>query len=244
MATYLVLINYINTNKIKDTYGMQMKRIYIVLITTIILTPSGIYSQAYATFDTAMFTAYGIYHAMELNNSTVREKAYALSASNTNDYTGQVCTIFDYMYYNWNYVNDPGGMEYFADATETLETMTGDCDDYAIAMVSMLSNLGGDGRVICVSGHAYPEMYLGKDLDESTLIDLKQQINSHYEKLYGRKNKVRNMHYRRDYDGTYWLNLDWQSDHPGGRWVDDSSDAQFLVIYTNGTWRQGYLNNE
>jgi hypothetical protein len=221
-----------------------MKKLILIPIVFFIVYSSAGFSQTFSSFDTAQFTAFSIYNAMDLKSMAVKDKAYTLTADYANDYTEQVITLFDYMYYNWKYESDPNGIEYFAPAAKTLETMTGDCDDYAIVMVSMLSSLGGDGRVICVSGHAYPELYLGTNLNESSLHELQLAINNHYEKLSGRKNKVKKLHYRKDYDGSFWLNLDWQSSHPGGRWVDDSEEAKFLVIYTNGIWREGYLNKE
>ena len=120
-------------------------------------------------------------------------------------------------------------------------TYTGDCDDYATLMVSLIKSLGGEGRVICVSGHAYPEIYLGKDLSERELDKFKENIDSYYENK-GSRTRAKYLNYHTDPNGSVWLNLDYQDRYPGGRFVDYSPDAEHLVIYPDGSYELAYLN--
>jgi transglutaminase-like putative cysteine protease len=107
------------------------------------------------------WTASEISSALEPDNKIVENKANVITAGLKGSYSiEQVCAVFDYLFNNWNYKRDPDGKEYFREASLTVTTLTGDCEDYAIAMVSLLKALGGDGRIICVSGHAYPEVYI------------------------------------------------------------------------------------
>ncbi len=189
-------------------------------------------------------TAKGIYLALEPQNDGIIEKTKSI----TNDYGStynikQVCAVFDYIYRRWNYTSDPNGMEYFEKAGVSLYTMTGDCDDYSTLIVSMLKSLGGDGRIVCVSGHAYPELYLGMDLPHEDLEKVLDDINKYY-KEKGSRTHTKYLNYHRDYNGSMWLNLDYQERFPGGRYVEYSPSAEHLVIYSDGSYRLAYLNNE
>lgn len=189
-------------------------------------------------------TAAGIYDALEPENTFVRAKAEEVTEDfYESDYIYSVCSIFDYVYRGWNYSSDPGGMEYFERAGVSVYSMTGDCDDYAILMISMVKSLGGDGRIICVSGHAYPELYLGKNLTQSEIDMLQDKINSYYESK-GSRIKLRYLNYHTDADNTSWLNLDYQDRYPGGRFIEYSPSAEHLVIYSDGSYRLAYLNSE
>ncbi|HEY3249504.1 MAG TPA: hypothetical protein VGK25_00155 [Ignavibacteria bacterium] len=187
--------------------------------------------------------AYSISSALEPGSKTVIRTAKAITENYPGGYSvAQACAVFDYLFNNWIYMRDPGGKDYFEEASIGVKTLTGDCDDYAITMVSLLGALGGDGRIICVSGHAYPELYVGKNLTEDDLNDLLKSIKNYYQP--NRKVYVNKMHYHKDSDNTVWLNLDWQENYPGGMFVDETPNSDHLVIYSNGKYRRAYLNSE
>jgi len=187
-------------------------------------------------------TARGIAAAIEPDNSDVKIKAGELTLAYTEkEYIQNVCAVFDNLYRNWNYQRDPGGMEFFEKAGVSVFTYTGDCDDYAVLMISLVKSLGGEGRVVCVSGHAYPELYLGRDLTETEMNSFKESINTYYQNRDSRI-RVQYLNYHTDIDGSVWLNLDYQDRYPGGRFVEYSPDAEHLVIYTDGSYELAYLN--
>ena len=201
--------------------------------------------QVFAQFTKSQveeLTAMGIAEAIEPDNFAVKKKAAELTEDHKEEeYIRNVCAIFDNLYRNWNYQRDPGGMEYFEKAGVSVYTYSGDCDDYATLMISLIKALGGDGRIICVSGHAYPELYLGKNLTEVELESIQSSINSYYENK-GSRTRVKHLNYHTDSNGTVWLNLDYQERYPGGRFVEYSPDAEHLVIYSDGSYELAYLN--
>lgn len=187
-------------------------------------------------------TAMGIAAAIEPENQAVVLKAGELTvAYKEKEYIQNVCAVFDNLYRNWNYQRDSGGMEFFEKAGVSVYTYTGDCDDYAVLMISLVKSLGGDGRIVCVSGHAYPELYLGKDLSERELESFKESINLYY-KDKGSMIRVKHLNFHTDINGSVWLNLDYQDRYPGGRFVEYSPDAEHLVIYPDGSFELAYLN--
>jgi hypothetical protein len=107
----------------------------------------------------------------------------------------------------------------------------------------MIKSLGGDGRIVCVSGHAYPELYLGDNLVQADFDGYLVKINEYF-KEKGSRFKAKYLYYHRDYDNSVWLNLDYQDRYPGGQFLEDSPDAEHLVIYSNGSYRLSYLNND
>ena len=77
--------------------------------------------------------------------------------------SSKVCNakaIFYFVQKNINYVNDPVSREYFATTIETLNTGSGDCDDFSIALSSMLQSIGIKTRFVFVPGHVYVQAYL------------------------------------------------------------------------------------
>ncbi len=187
-------------------------------------------------------TALGISSAIEPDNPAVKNKAQDLtSAYRDSAFIQNACAVFDNIYRNWNYQPDPGGMEYFEKAGVSVYTYSGDCDDYAILMVSMIKSLGGNGRVVCVSGHAYPEMYLGSNLSAGELRSLQENINLYYEHR-GSKTRIKTLNYHTGSNGSYWLNMDYQDRYPGGSFFEYSGNSEHLIIYPDGSYELAYLN--
>jgi hypothetical protein len=118
------------------------------------------------------------------DGNTTHRIANEIIKGHTGDLTiDQIFTIYDYLRYGrngiggWYYVSEPLVMinesDAFNSASETLKlgesmsfTGSGDCDDFAIVMASLVRAIGGTVRVIAVEDdgklvHAYSEVYLG-----------------------------------------------------------------------------------
>ncbi|NOS85567.1 MAG: transglutaminase domain-containing protein [Ignavibacteria bacterium] len=218
-----------------------MKKTILILFIVLQFCTLQIFAQ-FTKSQVDELTAKGIAAAIEPENPAIKSKAGELTgAYKEKEYIQNVCAVFDNLYRNWNYQRDPGGMEYFEKAGVSVYTYTGDCDDYATLMISLIKSLGGEGRIVCVSGHAYPELYLGKDLSESELDIFKESINSYYENK-GSRTRAKYLNYHTDSNGSVWLNLDYQDRYPGGKFVEYSPDAEHLVIYSDGSYELAYLN--
>jgi hypothetical protein len=154
--------------------------------------------------------------AMDYTNPVTRDFAIKFASQSPGNYNyGQICCIFDYLYKNWKYVNDPRGFDYFASASETITSnLSGDCDDFAILIDSLISSIGGITRISLVysnsSGHAFAEVYIGK-VSDGVIQNALKNINSYYQdffqKLFG-VNAVTSIWYRTDSNNGVWLNLD------------------------------------
>jgi len=221
-----------------------MRKFILIFFIYILVFALNSYSQ-FSEEQMDKMTAIGINDAIEPSGEPVLNEAQAISSKYPGDYSmNQICAAFDFINAGWNYKNDPDGLEYFEKGSDAITSLMGDCDDYAIAMSSLIQALGGDTRVICVSGHAYPELYLGKGLSQSELDEILKSINDYYSLSNPDKRKIKCLNYHHDYDDSYWLNLDYQDGNPGGRFVEYSATAKHLVIYSSGKFRYGYLNEE
>lgn len=163
--------------------------------------------------------------ACDYRDNVVRSKAAEIASQTEGNFNiGQVCDIFDYCYDNWKYVNDPykGGL--YQKASNTIQNgLTGDCDDFAILMASLMLAVGGDARVnvayMSDSGHAYTELNVGKT---------DMTVFANY--IRARYGFSGNIWYRTDSNGNNWLNLDWQARHPGGEYYGGKRGARIYVI--------------
>lgn len=162
-----------------------------------------------------------------------RKFALELAAKSPGDFNiGQVCEIFNYCYNKWRYVNDPSGREYLAYASETIgNSLVGDCDDYAVLMASCMLAIGGD---ICISiasnsssGHAFTEVDVAKLGSDAEIC---AQIRNKFPQY---SNSIDDFKIRRD--GNHrWLNLDWFSSYPGGKYYDYTLIDRYTCI--RATW--------
>lgn len=158
----------------------------------------------------------------------------------------QILSIYDYLYNNWKYVNDPSGIDYVKHASETIQNfkdygkLMGDCDDYAVLMATLIEAIGGEARIVLAikspAGHAYAEVQFYDS--PNTVIS---EINNHYagllEKFLG-MNRVDKIYYRKDPDGSLWLNLDWRSKYPGGDYYNSLTDWSYdwTLVYSDGRY--------
>ena len=167
-------------------------------------------------FQTSKLTIYQ--KAMDVENPVTRKYALELAKNNPGTYNfRQVFSIYDDLINNWNYVNDPVSKDLVSKASFSIDVgLTGDCDDYAITMASLIECIGGRTRIISAtkgdSGHAYAEVFVG---DKTRKQELIKGLNKRYGRLY--KNKIA-VHFSLDDNGNYWLNLDWTAKHPGGKY--------------------------
>ncbi len=143
---------------------------------------------------------------------------------------GQIAAIWTEVRNRWSYVNDPRGDEYFATATETIQNgMVGDCDDFAILLVSMIEAIGGDARIVMSDGerggHAYAEACVPGEPEH-----LITNLRAHYRRQRTRT-RVNDLHYRRDEHCAAWLNLDWNAEIPGGAL---GREVWAVAIYPDG----------
>jgi len=176
--------------------------------------------------------AKNVSQAMDYTNPTTRDFALKIiPKSHSGDYSiSQICDEWEYVYKRWTYVNDPNGFEYWSPASRTINIgLKGDCDDFAILMASLTESIGGKSRIVLVSGHAYPEVYIGDD-DEKM-----HKITEYITKRYNCKT----IHYHTENgsDGVsrYWLNLDWSAKHPGGPFDDEDMK---ITIYPDGSYKK------
>lgn len=164
-----------------------------------------------------------ILNAVEYQNPKVRN--FAIMAINKHfknvkgyyDYFTviQSFAIFKEINGRWNYVSDPKGHDYIAKATESLQYLSGDCDDHSIFMVSCIKSIGGTTRLIHTKGHIYPELLIGnkKDLEH---------INYAIKKvLFTKESKGKPINYHIDERGNIWLNLDYTAKYPGGPFMNE-----------------------
>jgi len=173
--------------------------------------------------------------AMDYMNPVTRDYAVSLIPnSHEGKYNiAQICDLWDRVYNKWTYVSDPQGEGYYSPASRTIQIgLKGDCDDYAITVGSLIQSIGGSSRIVTAynekGGHAYPEVMICKD--KACL----EKISAYINKRYHTKGIA---YHTQTKDGVtqYWLNLDWQSRYPGGKYFHDD-DGKITIYYPNGYW--------
>jgi hypothetical protein len=172
--------------------------------------------------------------ASDYENPITRKYALNLASKNAGSFNlRQVFTIYDDLINKWQYVNDPKSNELIANASFSIETgFKGDCDDYAVLMSSLIQAIGGKTRIVNgfnkKSSHAYTEIFIG-DLEK------KQEASYLLHKRYGR-NYPNGLviHYSKDQNGHFWLNLDWNAKYPGGPYF--SSNSQIIYNTQEGKY--------
>lgn len=166
-------------------------------------------------------------------NANVHNEVYNITGKNSGYNTQDMCTVFNYVNLNWNYYSDATdseGADFFLNANQTIrDGYKGDCDDYAIVISALMKDMGFNTRVTLAlntnSGHAYPEIYIGDDLETVN------SIISYISSLYPQASEI--CYSKRSLsDGTtqYWLNLDWSASYPGGAFFYGAK----TMYYPNG----------
>lgn len=88
----------------------------------------------------------------------------------------QICEAYQWVHSNVEYVDDVG--DYWQSAEETMSSLTGDCEDQAILMASIIKGLGGNARVNIINGHAFPTVFVSDN--ESDTAAVEASIDSYY----------------------------------------------------------------
>lgn len=164
-----------------------------------------------------------IIDAIEYQNPKIRNFAIMATSKHFKDVKGyhdyftiiQSFAVFKEINSRWNYVSDPKGRDYIAKSTESLQYLSGDCDDHSIFMAACIKSIGGTMRLIHTKGHIYPELYIGttKDLEK---------INYAIKKvLFPLESKNKIINYHIDERGNVWLNLDYTAKYPGGPFMNE-----------------------
>ena len=164
-----------------------------------------------------------IIDAVEFDNPKVRNFALTATATHFREVKRQqkerrmvqCFAVFKEIRNKWNYVDDPKGQEYIADASESLQHFSGDCDDHAILMAACIRAVGGTPRIIHTGGHLYPEMLVGDKADLETANYLIKEL------LFVEESRGREVHYHIDERGQVWLNLDYTATYPGGPFMSE-----------------------
>lgn len=164
-----------------------------------------------------------IIDAIDYENPVVRN--YALSLTQEFKYVAeeydeyrqliQSFAVFKEINSKWNYVNDPVSREYFAKASESIQHLSGDCDDHSILMAACIKAIGGTARLVVTNGHIYPEIYIGDSKDLSTINYLIKKSLFRYE------SRGHELKYHIDDEDDIWLNLDYTAKYPGGPFLNE-----------------------
>lgn len=172
-----------------------------------------------------------VINAVEFSNPGVRNFAVKATTKHFNNLKGyrenrrmiQCFAVFKEINANWNYVNDPIGQEYIAPASESLDHLSGDCDDHAIFMAACIKAIGGTARIIHTQGHMYPEMLIGSKVDLETAIYLIKEV------LFTDQAKNKQIYYHIDERNQVWLNLDYTAKYPGGPFMSEEILGELTI---------------
>jgi hypothetical protein len=164
-----------------------------------------------------------ILNAIEFENPKIRDFALMATNKDFKNIRGyskyrtiiQCFAVFKEINSKWNYVSDPKGREYIANATESLRYFSGDCDDHSILMAACVRSIGGTPRLIHTGGHIYPEILIGNKVDLETINYLIKKV------LFVDESNGKTIHYHKDERGQIWLNLDYTAKYPGGPFMSE-----------------------
>lgn len=164
-----------------------------------------------------------IIQAIQYKNPKVRNFAVMAVNKNFKDIKGysdyrtiiQCFAVFKEINSRWNYVSDPKDGDYIATATESLNYLSGDCDDHSILMAACVRAIGGTPRLIHTKGHIYPEILIGNMNDLETVNFLIKN------KLFQKESDGKQLHYHIDERNQIWLNLDYTAKYPGGPFMSE-----------------------
>ena len=155
------------------------------------------------------------------------------------DYSvGQVLEAYELVRAKFPYLVDTD--DHWQSVSETLALGTGDCEDHAILLSSLLTALGGHCRINLINGHAFPTVYVGNSTSKLT------EVTENIRTYYGNAVPV---HWIED-DLGYWLVVDtvgmpYAGGHPaasvpvevsgGGSWNFQDGDWIMTIDVTGET---------
>lgn len=88
----------------------------------------------------------------------------------------EIIAAFDWIRDNIAYADDPEDV--WQSPKDTMSLGSGDCEDQAILMASLVGSLGGNARVNIIQGHAFATVYMGNS--SLSLLGISGAISSHY----------------------------------------------------------------
>ncbi|MBI0583370.1 MAG: hypothetical protein ISF22_03990 [Methanomassiliicoccus sp.] len=112
----------------------------------------------------------------------------------------QVAEAFEWTKNNIAYQAEASG-DYWQSTGETMGMRSGDCEDHALVISSIIDGLGGSARVNIIREHAFPTVFIGTT--ESDLLKAERSIASYY----GMEVSEYRMSYLIDEHG-YWMVID------------------------------------
>lgn len=113
----------------------------------------------------------------------------------------QVAAAYEWVRTHITYKEEPPGQDYWQSASETLSWGTGDCEDFAILLASLVGELGGQARLDIIEGHAFATVFLTSNA--SQLGAYWDALDSYYWVGYG----ILTYNFLKDERG-YWLVAD------------------------------------
>ena len=123
--------------------------------------PRNYYDKATSLMDRKAVTALTAQvQAKEPGNYTMQQLLYA----------------FDWVRENIEYADDP--TDKWQSAEDTMILRSGDCEDHAILMATLMRELGGSARFNLIEGHAFATVFIGDSFTDLTAI--KMAVSSHY----------------------------------------------------------------
>ncbi len=137
----------------------------------------------------------------------------------------QILDGYEWVAHNIAYARDPG--DYWQSPSETLSLRTGDCEDFALLICSMVGALGGNARLNLIDGHAFATVYVASSSDSLALVQ--EAVTS----FYGLADGSLRIACTKDESG-YWMVLDpLGSPYAGGL---PAESTPTWVDFDNGSW--------
>ncbi|MEM4308686.1 MAG: transglutaminase domain-containing protein [Thermoplasmata archaeon] len=105
----------------------------------------------------------------------VEAKLREIRANTTENYTTHLLLgIFEYVC-GIEYAQEPNGSDYWQTPDETITRNSGDCEDFAILLSSLVSAAGGTARFCYTNNHAFAVVYIGENFSE-----IKRAVDGYY----------------------------------------------------------------
>jgi hypothetical protein len=111
-----------------------------------------------------------------VNYGQVGDVVSGIRSANSSYNIQEIISAFDWIRENIAYAEDPEDI--WQSPKLTLRLGTGDCEDQAILMASLVGALGGNARVNIIQGHAFATVYMGNS--SLSLLGIREAISSHY----------------------------------------------------------------
>ncbi len=122
-------------------------------------------------------TAYNMINS-RVNFEAVRDIVREVQTKQPGEYSiSQIIQAYIWVRQNIEYKTDDNG-DYWQSAQETLDRRSGDCEDQAILLASIITTMGGSTRINLINEHAFPTVYVGSSQED--LNSTSQAVRSFY----------------------------------------------------------------